>query len=830
MRTSNGGLRTIILIVVALVALVVLWSVVSYYWTNYLWYQEMGHTNVFWTPFLGRLCVGLFFAVIFFALFYRASALARKLSPRFKPVEGGPDGNVLEMITRHRWSDRAILAVSLVISLIVGISYGGRWREVLLFLNRQEFGYADPLFGKDASFFVYTLPLWNMLVNFVGITMFLTLVFTRRRILGRPRRLALFTQSPGARAACEGASLGDLGRVSCWPKPPTTPCRDGSWSTRREASCSAPTTPTCTWLLPVLYVLAIVSLVAAVLFVVNVFFRGWKIPAIAIGLMLVFWFVGGKIVPYAVQSLQVKPNEIAKDSEYIADNIDVHPLGLRSGRASSAPLWRPTSDLTAAEVAANAATIRQCPHMGTRGRRIAAFSQLQALKPYYTFNDVDVDRYILDGELRQVLISARELDQTNLQTRTWVNERLSYTHGYGFVLSPVNEAASAGSPVFLVKDIPPLLTFAGLEDRSGPRLYYGELGNSFVIVGTDTQEFDYPEGDSDVYTTYEGERRHTHRGLLSDRPLSPSALGSLSIFTSGSLEPESRIMFRRTLQERVQALAPFLVYDYDPYLVVRDDGSLVWMWDAYTTTRLFPYSQPWSSAGASTARYISLRHELRPQLGEGGHRRLQRRHDLLPGRSDDSIVNTWGKVYEGLFTPADQMPADLRAHMRYPENLYSVQADMLTTYHMTDPPIFYSQQDAWEIPTEIYDEPEQLTSPYYQVLALPGETEAESALLLPFAPANKANMVALLAARQDGEHYGELLLVDFPKGKLTDGPALIEAKISNDPNDLAADHVVGPGGQQRDTRQSAGDPHRSVGGVLRAPVPAGHLSRTPYPS
>ncbi len=775
LRGGNKGVRTLIFVVLGLAVLAALWWVISYYWTDYLWYQEMGQTDVFWTPFVGRLLVGLFFALIFFGLFYTSVWVAHRAAPKYKAVDENPAGNVLELIARRGWSGKVILAASLLITLVVGISYGGRWERVLLFLNQSEFGYADPLFGKDASFFVYTLPLLTMLVDFVITASVLAIIFTllvylsdraftlnvKKRIVLAPRAYAHLSVLVAVLLLAKAADFA-LGRWALVHS--TTGTTFGANYTDVHV------------VLPMLSVLAIVTLVAAVLCFVNLFRRGWKVPLAAILLVFAVWVVGGKIVPAAVQSLQVKPNEIAKDSEYIQKNLDATRWAFDIDDVASIQLAADLS-LTASEVAQNAATTENVRIWEPRPAK-DAYAQLQALKPYYTFKDVDVDRYVLDGELRQVLISAREMNQAGLNTKSWVTEHLKYTHGYGFAMSPVNEAETAGSPVFLISEIP-LRNKTDLRIEQ-PQIYYGEMGNSFVIVNSDTLEFDYPEGATDRENTYEGDGGISIGSFFRQAAFT-FRMSSLSILTTSSITQDSRIMIRRTLQERVQALAPFLTYDYDPYLVLRDDGSLVWMWDAYATTSLFPYSQPWVDSGTGATNYIpagtnyvrnSVKVVIDAYTGQTTFYQLD---------ADDAIVNSWAEIYQDLFTPADQMPADIRAHMRYPENLYSVQADTLTTYHVTDPATFYNFQDVWEVPTEIYDESESPTQPYYQVLALPGETKPESALLLPFAPKGKANMVALLAARQDGDNYGELLLVDFPKGTPPDGPALIEAKISNDP-------------------------------------------------
>lgn len=778
LHLKPGIVRRLVLVLIFLAILVVIWGVISHYWTNYLWYQEVGHTNVFWTPFLARLCVGLFFAILFFALLYTSVWTARKLSPPYRAVEtdqGG--GQVLEMLTRRRWPGRLLLLVSLVLAVIVGISYGGRWQAVLLFLNRQEFGYADPLFAKDAAFYVYTLPLWSMLVNFVGIAMLLTFIFTLLTYLG-DRAFVLNARNRISFAPNVKAHLSLLLAIAMLAKAADYALQ--RWElvySQRGFTFGASYTDVHTTL-PVLSVLAIVSLVAAALFLINLFFKGWKIPAIALGLMFLFWAFGGKLAPYIVQQYQVRPNEIAKESEYIAKNIDATRWAFGVDDASRVSLEAST-DLTAEEVMANEPTIDNIRVWEPRTAK-DTYAQIQEIRLYYAFNDVDVDRYTIDGKLRMVLLSARELNQNELeeQSKTWVNQHLFYTHGYGFVLSPVNEAASNGRPVLFVSNIPPETTIDLKITR--PEIYFGELGNDFIVVNTDTEEFDYPKGEENVKATYKG-TGGIPVGSTWRQAAFAFRLGSASVLFSSSITDESRVMFRRTLWERVAALVPFLAYDYDPYLVVRDDGSLVWMWDAYATTGLFPYSQPWVASTSTTPNHVPagtnyIRNSVKVVID--AYDGVVTLYQMDP---DESITNAWGEIYEGLFIPADQMPADLKAHMRYPENLYSVQADVLAKYHMNDPQIFYSLEDAWEIPMELYQGVEAPTTPYYQVLALPGETEAESALLLPFTPRNKANMTALLAARQDGDHYGELIIIDFPKSKQVDGTAQVEAQISNDP-------------------------------------------------
>ena len=786
LRGGGKGLRTVLIVVVALGVLAALWWTISYYWTDYLWYQEMEQTDIFWTPFLARLVVGLVFGLVFFALFYASVWLAHRAAPKYQAVEEGPSGNVLEMIVRRGWSGKVILAASIIISLFVAISYGGRWERVLVFLNRAEFGYADPLFGKDASFFVYTMPFLSMLVDFFIAVAVLAAIFTLLVYLSD----RAFTMDAKNRISFAPRVKGHLSvLVALLLLAKAAEFALGRWGlvySSRGSVLGANYTDVQT-VLPVLSVLAVVCLVGAVILLVNVFLKGYKLPIIGLGLPILVWIIGGLIIPAAVQQFRVQPDELARDGEYIARNIESTrwAFGIDDVATVNLPA---TADLTADDIVANAGTIDNVRIWEPRPAK-DAYSQLQNIRLYYSFTDVDVDRYMLDGEYRQVLIGARELDKNNLDSPSWVNLHLVFTHGYGFTLSPVNEAAANGGPLLLVRDIPPVTsTDLPIGDNLG--IYYGEATDDFVIVKTKTDEFDYPRGASEdtegageaqgVYTNYSGEGGISV-GSTWRKMAFATRLGSLSILTSGSLTDESHLMFRRNILERVQSLAPFLTLDYDPYIVVRDDGSMVYMWDAYASSSLFPYSQPWTGGSSASANYVPpgtnyIRNSVKVVI------------DAYDGDvtfyqvdPDDPITNTWGAIYEDLFTPGDQMPADLRAHMRYPENLYNIQADVFSTYHMTNTRVFYNREDAWEIPTELYQGEEIRTEPYYQLLTLPGEEEPEFALLLPFTPSDRDNMVSILMARQDGDNYGELVIVDLPRGRQIDGPSQVEAKISNNP-------------------------------------------------
>ncbi len=754
--------------VIAIILVVVLgvFGFISRIWTEYLWYEEVGYTTVFWTPIVAQLCVGLFFAVIFFLVFYGSLWLARKISPRLLAVPGAEDGEVLDLAERRRWPGRLMLIASIAIAVLVGIIYSGRWEQVLVFLNQGDFGYTDPLFEKDASFFVFTLPVWNTLVNFAGVILLLTFIATaftyvvdRAMVLNAQNRIRLAPHVKAHLSVILALAMvvkaGDY-MLQTWAL---------DYSERGATFGASYTDVNAS--LPVLHFLAIVSLVAAAIFLANIRYKGWRLPMIAIAIMFLTWAIAGKAYPAIIQQYRVSPNEIAAETPYIANNIEATrwAFGLdKVTKVSSAA----TTDLTADDVRANAGTIANIRLWEPRPA-LDTYSQIQEIRLYYSFVDVDVDRYLIDGEYRQVLISGRELDQTQLQeqSQTWVNKHLTYTHGYGVVMSPVNEAGGDGLPILLISDIPPKTDTDLVITR--PEIYYGELGNDFVIVKTTSPEFDYPKGDTNVSATYQGQGGVPVGSKVREAAFA-FRFGDAKLFFSSSYTEDSRVMYRRTITERVQALAPFLQYDRDPYLVLRDDGSLAWMWDAYTATDRFPYSQP----RADGTNYVRnpIKVVINAYDGEVTFYQID---------PNDPLANAWGKVFEGLFTPGDQMPDDLRRHMRYPEDLYSIQAEALTLYHMTDPQIFYNKEDAWEIPTEVYAAEQIPVVPYYETLALPGSTDPEFALLLPFSPLGKDNMASQLVALQDGDNYGKLVLIDYPKDKLVFGPAQVEARISNDP-------------------------------------------------
>ena len=479
----------------------------------------------------------------------------------------------------------------------------------------------------------------------------------------------------------------------------------------------------------------------------------------------VAWAGGIGVWPSLLQRFQVTPNELVAERPYIEHNIRMtrQAYGLDAVKEQE---FAAEERLTAAALERNSLTIKNV-RLWDHRPLLTTFAQLQEIRTYYKFADVDVDRYSINGELRQVMLSARELSYQHLPSRVWINEHLTFTHGFGLVAGPVNRVTPEGLPDLFVKDIPPNVS-GGFPKITRPEIYYGHLSNDYVIVRTKSQELDYPSGDQNVYSRYTGRGGVAVSGFL--RKLAFAIrFGELKILLSDDLTAESRVMMYRRVAERVRQAAPFLRFDQDPYLVVTEAGRLVWIVDAYTTTDRYPYSQP--DRGLN---YI--RNSVKATV------------DAFDGNvvfyvvdSKDPLIRTWARAFPGLLTPFEKMPADLRAHVRYPEDLFSLQARMYGTYHMQDPQVFYNKEDLWTIPRLTMEGRDREMEPYFTVMRLPGGKTEEFVLLSGFNPARRDNMIAIMAARSDAPNYGGLIVYTFPKQKLVYGPRQVDARVNQDP-------------------------------------------------
>ncbi len=714
--------------------------------TDYLWFSSLGYAPVFIKIWKTRLILALLVALLFFAAAYINLLASRKFSAATPP--------------------RALyMAVSLLLSLFVAMAASRGWELFLWYSHAKSFGITDPIFQKDVSFYVFHLPfyefLWNLaLLAMIFIAALTALIYLygagavlRERIFGEI--VALLPPQARFHAGAVAGMFALLFATKFYLS------RYRVLFTAKDTFFGAGYAEINVYL-PVLSLLTLIALAAALLFF-SARWVGFKIP-VAISALAVVVAIGGSFITGAVQHYQVAPDEFNYERPYIEQSIKFTRLAYNLDKIKEVE-FPATQNLTIEDIENNEDTIRNIRLWDYRPLK-RTLEQLQLIRTYYAFNDVDVDRYFLNGEYKQVMLAARELNTELLaeQSLTWVNKHLVYTHGYGIAMSLVNEVSGEGLPVFVVKDIPPRSEYINI---TRPEIYYGELTNTYVIVNTKTEEFDYPSGDENVYTTYEGDG-----GVVLDSGFKRLAyalrFGSAKIYLSNSITDNSRIMYYRNIRERVEKLAPFLIYDRDPYLVVAE-GKLYWIIDAYTVSSNFPYSEPTKGIN-----YVRNAVKVVVDAYSG-------KVDFYIADSSDAIIKTYAEAFPELFKPLEEMPPELRMHLRYPVDYFLIQANKYATYHMLDPRVFYNREDVWSVPQELYEGNRVKMEPYYLITKLPGEDKAEFILMLPFTPRNKNNLVAWLAARSDGEHYGERIVYIFPKEKLIYGPMQIEARIDQNP-------------------------------------------------
>ena len=516
--------------------------------------------------------------------------------------------------------------------------------------------------------------------------------------------------------------------------------------------------------LPVLWLLIGLSIVAAFAAWANVRVRTYRIPVAAAVLVFGGSFVLSEVIPGLFQRVFVKPTELQLERPYIQRNIALTQQAYDLHQITAKP-FPAEQDLTLKTLEANKATIDNI-RLWDWNPLMDAYVQLQEIRTYYKFHDVDVDRYWLDGTYQSVMLSARELKSSLLppNAQTWVNTRVLFTHGNGVVMSPVTRKSAEGLPLFYLRDIPPIST--GGPDIREPRIYYGEETSNYVIVKGSTPEFDYPKGKDNIYAAYDGTGGVPIGGILR-RNLFAWHFGDLNLLLSSYITGASRIMIRRDIQEQARAIAPFLRLDHDPYLVI-SNGKLYWIQDAYTTSDYFPYAQPVQRLGLNYIRN-SVKIVIDAYNGTVAFYLMD---------AAEPIARTYQRIFPDLFKPFAAMPPDLQKHIRYPEDLFLIQAQIYQAYHMEAADVFYNREDLWQFPREPGGDGATLMAPYYIIMRLPGETQAEFFLMLPMVPSRRDNMIAWLAARCDSPDYGKLIVYEFPKDKLVYGPFQIEALIN----------------------------------------------------
>ncbi|MGK7872829.1 MAG: UPF0182 family protein [Xenococcaceae cyanobacterium] len=719
---------------------------------------------------------------------------------------------ILLLVNPEFW----LYAIACILSLVFGLVLSGNWTRVLQYFNPTAFNKFDPLFGNDISFYIFKLPVWQLLDFWLGGLFLYGLIAVSLTYLLSADSLSQGKFPGFSRPQLRHVyGLGGLMMLAValhhWLE------RYELLYSQRGVTYGASYTDV-NIQLPVETVLGIVAGAIALWLLLKAITGSGKrsddrriartkitkIPFSPLPFYLyLIIFIAGICLSETVQSLGVQPNELARERPYLERSIaftraafDLDNIEVKT--------FDPEGQLTAADIQKNHLTIENIRLWDTRPV-LQTNRQLQQIRLYYKFPDADIDRYTMKVEKKvregewedlpiptterqQVIIAPRELDYSAVPDRakTWVNEHLVYTHGYGFTLSPVNLVDEGGLPYYFVKDIGTGTEEGGLRTSSEliqysipigkPRIYYGELTNAYVMTSTKVPEFDFPSGEENVYNTYNG-TGGISIGSSWRRLLFAKYLKDWQMLFTRNFTDETRLLFRRDINSRIRAIAPFLHYDRDPYLVVADAGKeegaknyLHWIVDAYTTSDSYPYSDP----GDNKFNYIRNSVKIVIDAYNGDV-------DFYIADPNDPIIQTWEKIFPELFKPLDAMPATLRSHIRYPEDLFSTQSERLLTYHMTDPQVFYNREDQWEIPREIYGSQLQPVAPYYLIMKLPTATSEEFILLNPYTPTSRPNLIAWLAGRSDGKQYGKLLLYQFPKQKLVYGPDQIEALINQDP-------------------------------------------------
>jgi uncharacterized membrane protein (UPF0182 family) len=733
-------------------------------YTDWLWFQEVGQPGVFSTILWTKALLGVGAGLLVTLLLVLNLGLARRgIGPGLAVVEDEPGLPQLPSwaVVRPLF-ERLWLPASLVLGFLLAGNGTALWDDALRARHGVAFGVADPLFGRDVGFYVFSYPFLLGLYRALSVALFVTLAAVAvvyvlaRAIRLTPVGLRLQPWAKGHLLAL--AAVGFL--LKAWGY--SLDAYGLLLSPGGAAFGAGYTDVYATW--PALRILVWLAGLAAILCLVQMTRPGLVLALGGAGLWLAGSVIGLTAIPTLMQRLSVAPNEIVAERPYIERTIAATSRAYGLDRIEEKP-YPVREDLTAAALAKNDATIKNI-RLWDHRPALDSYGQLQEIRTYYKFTDVDNDRYRVDGETRQVMLSVRELSHNHLPSRIWINEHLVYTHGFGAVVGPVNRVTPEGLPEFWVKDIPPVAT--GAFKITQPEIYYGEVVNSYALVRTRQQELNYPVGDRNVYTTYAG-KGGVGIGSYGRRLLFALRFGEIKMLLSNDLETRSRILFHRQISERVQKIAPFLRLDRDPYPVITGEGRIVWLLDAYTTSQHYPYSQPTRGLG----NYVRNPVKVTVDAYDG----TVAFYLVDP---EEPVIRAWGRAFPGLFQPLSAMPDDLRAHIRYPQDLIGIQARMYAAYHMRDPQVFYNREDLWTIPIRKSENREIEMDPYYTIMRLPGEGREEFVLLLPFTPVRKDNMIAWLAARSDPPNYGKLVLFDFPKGKLVYGPRQVEARIDQD--------------------------------------------------
>jgi uncharacterized membrane protein (UPF0182 family) len=731
--------------------------------TDFLWFRELGLSTIFSTTLWTKIGCGAICGVFAWLFMLANITIAESISKNSQRFASPQSAQLMQLLQLVPVLKTVLILGTLLLAFMLGSWATSFWQTFLTYRHAVPFGVNDPLFHKDIAFYVFRLPFYRAAYGYTTAVIILTFIATafvylmRQNVSFDGRRILIGSKVRTHLLIIAGLFCVLLGlyfhlKIFSLVHAAGTIVSGADYAQIHIS-------------IPILKTMRIISICAALLVWAMIFTRTYKLLALAAGLI-----IGGvlldKAITQTVQKFIVAPDELVKETPYINWSIanTRAAFGLDKIEARH---FVPDDKVDAGALVRNQATIDNI-RLWDQAPLLTTYSQLQEIRTYYEFLDVDNDRYQIGGRYRQVMLSPRELVPASLPSRIWINERLTYTHGYGLCVGPVNSVTAEGLPDFFIKNIPPASTIDLTVTR--PEIYFGEADAGYVFVKTGAKEFDYPSGNENVYTTYNGTGGIRVGGILK-KTLFAMRFGELKILLRNDIGPDSRILFNRQILQRITAAIPFLQYDDDPYMVITANGRLVWIVDAYTTTGAYPYSATVKGVG----NYIRNSVKAVIDAYDGSIA-------LYMTDGTDPLIKTFDRVFPGVFKPMSAMPQDIRNHIRYPQTMFSVQAQVYAVYHMTDPQVFYNKEDVWRIPDSYTEGQTGPMNPYYTIMKLAevGKKE-EFILMVPFCPSKKENMIAWFAARCDQPDYGSLLVFDFPKQKLVYGPSQIESRINQDP-------------------------------------------------
>lgn len=736
--------------------------------SDWLWFGEVGFTNIYTTILAAKLL--LFFAsagLVFLILFINHRFLRSRSRQNFNrpiTIQISEDRGPIDISNNV---DKLFIAAFALISVFFGLSIAGSWQTVLEFMNASRFSTADPVFGKNIGYYFFALPLIQTLIV---IAFFVLIVAAISSILYFAAKEMIFFNKFSNRLTFDSFVKTYLSALSAIlflligahvyfvSLPELLYSKNGQFIGASYADVFGS--------LPVLTFLAITAVVSAILFLLNSKREDNKLAFAAVGLFALVSLAGG-VYPVLLQRFVVNPNEFVKEKSFISHNIKGTRKAWNIDDVKVRDLKGENEELTLSDIQKNDSSIKNI-RLWDREPLLDTFGQIQEIRTYYDFVSIDNDRYMIDNEYRQVMLSPRELNSESLPNRTFINEQLVFTHGMGLTLGPVNQVTSEGLPVLFTKDLPPKSTTSSIKITK-PEIYFGELSSSPVIANTKTKEFNYPSGDENVFTNYKGSGG-VELDSLAKKLFYAIRFGKLPILLSTDITSESRIMYHRSIEERAQKAFPFLSFDNDPYMVI-DKGALKWIYDAYVVSDRYPYSQT-SLYRNKQINYMRNSVKLVIDAYDGTI-------DAYISDENDPVINTYSKMFPGVFKHLNDMPDLLKKHIRYPEDIFAHQASLYSVYHMEEAPIFYNKEDQWEIPL-IGEGDSDDPMMRHLIMKLPEEQREEFILMVPFTPRQKDNLSAWLAARSDGENYGKLVVYRFPKQSLVFGPEQIVNRINQD--------------------------------------------------